>query len=128
MKKILIVEDNSEYVRFWTMAVLRKYPECTILSFSTPQEALVGIAKNLDFDILLLDGELANWTHGREVLKTLTEEQVKKTAICSANRDFIAEAKTKGVTFQLEKEPDWVEASELFTYIVETLEQIHSAK
>lgn len=127
MKKIIIVEDNKGFRNIIKMVIEDNFSECTLIEFTSQTPALNAISsQDKDFDILLLDGDLGFGGHGRNVLNILTQEQLKKTIVCSGSDDFTLEAKEKGISVFIDKGFSGIRASKIDLYVLEILGKIDS--
>lgn len=98
MKKIniLIVEDDEGIVSNIIIALKRNIPNLQPFVATNKVEAL-NLLKSEDFGLITLDGQLLDGDHGREVLKEMTDEQVLKTLVYSADLKFLKECEDKGI-------------------------------
>ncbi|HNV12932.1 MAG TPA: response regulator [bacterium] len=93
---ILVIDDDpgirSNIIRFLDRIIssFQFFEACN------KTEAL-NLMKEKDFDLITLDGRLLDNDHGRDVLKEMSEDQISKTIVYSAESKFIEECRTKGI-------------------------------
>ncbi len=125
MKKIIIVDDNRNFREVIRSVVENHFPECIIMEFTDATQA-VNKLSNIgdDFDILLLDGDLGFGGHGSDVLQILTQDQIKKTIMCSGNDIFIQECKEKGIINSIDKGFEGIRISKIGDYVLEIFKKV----
>lgn len=127
MKKVIIMEDNRTLIDVLKIVINQKFPECEIVEFGHAGEAKMYVSSGKEFDVLFLDGNLGWFSeHGEIVLHALSEEQIKKTIVCSADDTFIDQAKAKGVTVFLEGGFAGIRISKIGEYVLETINKLKS--
>lgn len=98
MKKfnILVIEDDKEIasniIRFlgWVIPSFESFK-------ARDKTEAINLMSEKDFDLITLDGRLLDNDHGRDVLKEMSEDQISKTIVYSAESKFIEECRTKGI-------------------------------
>lgn len=94
---VILVEDEMSFYMAAKNAIESVCPGCTIISCDTEEQAIENISEHESFDLLVLDGNLWGGGHGKNVLIKLSEHQLKKTVVFSANDDFVSMAASQGV-------------------------------
>lgn len=123
--KIIIVEDEPTFVSFFSDVICEAYPSCTMLHFANSEEAASAVAgSDADFDALFLDGNLGFGGNGAEVLDALSQDQLKKVVVISAERQFAKDCASKGVVIFMEKDFPGIRATEVPEFILETLKRV----
>lgn len=93
---ILIIDDDpgirSNIIRYLDRIV----PGFQSFEACNKAEALKLMSEK-DFDLVTLDGRLLDDDHGRDVLKEMSENQISKTIVYSAESKFIEECRLKGI-------------------------------
>lgn len=94
--KILIIDDENsrDMIRIFDRFIYDFEP-----FVARDKNEALNLLNSADFDLITLDGQLLNGDHGRDVLKEMTEAQISKTIIYSADAKFIAECKSKGIRY-----------------------------
>lgn len=99
LEKVVIVEDHMPYYMTYKKVIEEMHSSCSIYHCHTEEKAIDAVSSDHnDFDLLILDGNLGGG-HGRNVLAILSEEQLKKTVVCSSDDDFLLEAKSTEVRY-----------------------------
>jgi CheY-like chemotaxis protein len=123
--KIIIVEDNQEFVSFLTEVIRGRYPSCNIVHFTNSTKAACAVStSDADFDALFLDGHLGFGGNGIEVLNVLSEDQLKKVVVVSGSSQFAKDCIAKGVNIRMEKDFPGIMGSEVPECILETLKKV----
>ncbi len=108
---ILVIDDDALISDMIKLIIKNYLPESVICSVFTKDKAL-SILQEQDFSLITLDGNLGGENHGRDVLKQMTPEQVKKTVVCSGEFDFVMECSKNGIS-AVNKNKDLFEVFEI---------------
>jgi len=95
--RVLIVEDDlitAQVLKFFLSTLIA---EIDFYFATTKNQTIPYLSENLD--LIILDGNLLDGSHGSEVLQEMTEDQISKTIVHSGHDDFIRECISNNIRF-----------------------------
>lgn len=109
MKKIIIlVIDDSAIIANDIIRILNISLPGNSIDKAYTLEAAINFLKKIEYDLVILDGNLDQGNHGRQILANMSPEQIAKTVVYSGENDFIKECENNGI-FAFDKIHDFSE-------------------
>jgi len=97
---VLIIEDDFLARKNLKMTINRIYkniPGKINYNEATNEKEANDLIKEHNYELIILDGELENENHGRNILRNLDNLQKQKTIIYSNDLKFCEEGKQEGI-------------------------------
>lgn len=97
-KKILIIEDDEDIVSYLKEVLSNLIGTKNVeFSIAYEKEPALEILKKETFSLITLDGYLI-YSHGRDVLKKMSDEQKEKTIVYSSDIGFQLECQEQNIS------------------------------
>ena len=95
---VLIIDDDKDFIEFISIIFRVILLECEIDYVCNQIDAFEWLRAR-DYEVITLDGELEGNDHGRDILKEMTVEQLKKVVVCSNDESFLIECSEDNIYF-----------------------------
>lgn len=94
--KILIIEDDEKTFNHLRRIINTFLSDVEIIHATNKSTALAELKTGL-LSLVILDGQLSDDDHGKDILKEMSNDQIKKTVIHSSDIAFINESTKAGI-------------------------------